>query len=484
MATDITAARRTERDLRDAVQRMRQAERTAHVGHWRHDVRTGEFEPSDELLRIVGAPPGAAGEDVEKYVHPDDRARRRRLFEQVLAGKPYTGHEWRAIRPDGAVRYLSGSAEPVFDGAGNVVAVFGVTQDVTERAEALQAARESSEQYRALVENMLEGFAYCRMVYDAEGRPDDFVYLSVNPAFYRLTGLTDAVGKRVTELIPTIKESTPELLEVYGRVAATGEPAEFDIDFTPIDRWLHVSASRPREGEFVAFFTDVTERKKAELDLQESEERFRSLFELSPLAVFFGRPDGGITAANSVACKMLGYTEEQFVAAGRFGVLDPDDPRLGPALEDRSRTGRVQGVELTAVRKGGERFPVEVDSILVGTDPPHSFVMMRDITERKRMEEDLRRSEAEARETVARLSRAQALGRMGDWEWDVDSGEVRWSEEIYRIYGVPAEFETTFATITAMTHPDDGDRNLRQAQAIIDDPDRFCRGAEVPHRAP
>ena len=98
MATDITAGRRTERDLRDAVQRMRQAERTARVGHWRHDVRTGKLEPSDELLRIVGAPPGAADADAEEFVHPDDRAQRRRYFEQVLAGKPYTGHEWRAIR--------------------------------------------------------------------------------------------------------------------------------------------------------------------------------------------------------------------------------------------------------------------------------------------------------------------------------------------------------------------------------------------------
>ena len=88
------------------------------------------------------------------------------------------------------------------------------------------------------------------------------------------------------------------------------------------------------------------------------------------------------------------------------------------------------------------------------------------------MEEELRRSEAEARGTVERLSRAQRLGRMGDWEWDVATGEVRWSEEIYRIYGVASDFETTFATIVPMTHPDDNDRNLRDAQAIIDDPGR------------
>ena len=182
------------------------------------------------------------------------------------------------MRPDGAIRHLVGSAEPVFDGAGNVVAVFGVTQDVTARAEALRASRESAEQYRALLENMLEGFAYCRMVYDEEGRPDDFVYLAVNPAFSRLTGYTDVEGRRVTEVIPTIKELNPEIFEVYGGVAATGEPAEFDIDFAPIGKWLHVSATRPGEGEFVAFFSDVTERVEAERLARESEERLhRSL---------------------------------------------------------------------------------------------------------------------------------------------------------------------------------------------------------------
>ena len=91
MAADITRWRRTERDLRDAVQRMEQAERTAHIGHWRHDVRTGVLEPSEELLRIVGATPGATTDDAESYVHPDDREERRRVFEQVLDGAALLG---------------------------------------------------------------------------------------------------------------------------------------------------------------------------------------------------------------------------------------------------------------------------------------------------------------------------------------------------------------------------------------------------------
>ena len=137
---------------------------------------------------------------------------------------------------------------------------------------------ESGDEYRLLFDGMMEGFAHCRMLYDDQGRPDDFEYLRVNPAFARLTGIEQAEGRRVTEVIPTIRQETPELLEIYARVAETGEPAEFDIDFTPLDKWLHVAVSRPREGEVVSFFFDVSEREGAVLLARESEERLhRSL---------------------------------------------------------------------------------------------------------------------------------------------------------------------------------------------------------------
>lgn len=96
--------------------------------------------------------------------------------------------------------------------------------------------------------------AACRMLYDHEGRPDDFVYLAVNPAFERLTGLNDVAGKRVTEVFPTIKAETLEVLETYGKVARTGAPAEFEIDFTPLGLRFHVSAVRPEADHFMAVF--------------------------------------------------------------------------------------------------------------------------------------------------------------------------------------------------------------------------------------
>jgi PAS domain S-box-containing protein len=115
---------------------------------------------------------------------------------------------------------------------------------------------------------MLEGFASCKMLFDDRGRPADWVYLAVNQAFERLTGLNNIVGKRVTEAIPGIKESQPELFEIYGRVASTGEPEKFEIYFKPLQMWLNIKAYSPAKENFVAIFEDITGRKRAEETLR------------------------------------------------------------------------------------------------------------------------------------------------------------------------------------------------------------------------
>jgi len=126
-----------------------------------------------------------------------------------------------------------------------------------------EALRESEKRYHSLFENMLNGFAYCRMLYDDSGKPADFVYLDVNKAFEKLTGLKDVVGKRVTEIIPGIRELSPEVFEIYGRVAMTGRPEKFELYFRPLSAWLSVSAYSIEKYHFTAIFEDVTESKRA-----------------------------------------------------------------------------------------------------------------------------------------------------------------------------------------------------------------------------
>ena len=120
-----------------------------------------------------------------------------------------------------------------------------------------------------LFDNMLEGYAYCRMLYDDNGHPDDFVYLGVNPAFATLTGLSDVLGKRVTEIIPGIKESNPEIFVTYGRVAREGSHEHFEIEIPQLSLELRVTVFQPERDHFVAVFDDISARKRAERELEE-----------------------------------------------------------------------------------------------------------------------------------------------------------------------------------------------------------------------
>src|SRR5664280_23074 len=149
--------------------------------------------------------------------------------------------------------------------------------NITESKNAELKLIESEELFRKLFENMLNGFAYCKMIYE-EGHPPDFLYLNVNESFSALTGLKDVIGKKASEAIPGIQEADLELLERYGRVAMTGQPEVFETWVEALKMWFSISVYSPEREYFVAVFDVITARKVAERDLLASEERYRNIF--------------------------------------------------------------------------------------------------------------------------------------------------------------------------------------------------------------
>ncbi len=126
---------------------------------------------------------------------------------------------------------------------------------------------ESETNFRLLFEHMNEGFAYCEMIYDKDLNPWDFVYIETNQAFEELTGLKKVIGKKVTEILPEIKETHPELFALYGNVAKTGKPEKTELYFKPLSIWFSLSVYSPKKGYFVAVFDNITKRKKSEEEL-------------------------------------------------------------------------------------------------------------------------------------------------------------------------------------------------------------------------
>lgn len=125
-------------------------------------------------------------------------------------------------------------------------------RDITERKRVEELLRTSEERYHSLFENMLDGLAYCRMIFE-DRRPKDFIYLEVNNAFEKLTGLKNVVGKSVTEIIPGIKESNLEMFEIYGRVAQTGQPERFEIYIEQLKAWLAISVYSTKKDALLPF---------------------------------------------------------------------------------------------------------------------------------------------------------------------------------------------------------------------------------------
>ncbi len=273
--------------------------------------------------------------------------------------------------------------------------------------EALRAERDacckSSERYRALFGSMIEGFGLAEIVLDEQGRPYDYRLLEVNEAFGRLTGFPPHVaeGKTARELVPGVE---PLWIETYGRVALTGEPARFEAYAEGLGKWFEVFAYRTAPDQFAHLFTNITERKRAEQTLRESEARYRQ--QAIELETIYGQAPVGLCVFDTG----LRFQRVNQRMAEINGV--PIESQLGravrevvPALADQAEqvarkileTGEpVLNVEIsgeTAAHPGVERFWIE--NWLPLKDEAGNIwginVMAEEVTERKRLEETHRR---------------------------------------------------------------------------------------------
>jgi PAS domain S-box-containing protein len=264
-----------------------------------------------------------------------------------------------------------------------------------------QAALEISEaRYRGLFENMAEGCAYHRMIFE-NGKPTDYIFLSVNESFKSLTGLKDVVGKRVSDVIPGFIESDAELFAIYARVATTGKPEKFERYVEAMKSWYHISVYCPEREYFVAMFDVITERKNAEFALRKSEDLFSKAFKGSPLAmVITSMVDRRIIDVNEAFEAITGYSRSE--AVGRdfrsFGLfLDLD--AMGEAMRAARILGSYHGMEFALRTKSGQcrtgRLSAETVDI---AGELCALTIAEDISERKLSEEALRLSEERFRQ--------------------------------------------------------------------------------------
>jgi PAS domain S-box-containing protein len=353
---------------------------------------------STEELKSL-SPLGVAG-----LIYDEDKAVFFSRLENHIHGEPsHASLEFRAVRKNGSIVWLEAFASRI-EYMGQA-AVQGMFLDIDERKKAQEIVKKSEEEYSALFENMIDGFSYCKMMFNEKGKPNDFVYLQVNDAFERITGLKrDAIiGKKATEAIHGIIEANPELFEIYERVVFTGKKEKFELFFKSLNFWLNISVYSPAKGHFAAVFEDITERKKAEKALIESESRYRLLADNTRDVIWTTDLEGHCTYISPSVLQLRGYSVEEAMKQSMLEALTPSSAQL--MLEGMRRfqeTGEIASncFELENTCKDGSTVWVEANLTILRNsngEPESILGVNRNITERKKTERALSDSEEKFR---------------------------------------------------------------------------------------
>ena len=322
-------------------------------------------------------------------VWPKEFAERYRADDQevIKNGKRKTVEEPLADK-EGKTLFIETIKTPVFNHRGEAIGTVGISRDVTERKRIEQDLRKSEMYYRSLFENMIQGYAYCKVLFK-NNEPRDCICLNVNKSFEKLTGLKNVIGRSLTDVIPGIRESHPEILEIYGRVALGGISENFEVYLDTIG-WLSISVYSPEKGYFIAVFDNITSRKEAEITLKESEERFRNLFENSTDLIQAISPDGHILYVNPSWCSTLGYSKEEAINRPLFDIIHPGVVQHCMKIFQHLMTeeGNAEKITATLIAKDGKLITIEGNCSCKFRDgrPLVATGIFRDITKQKQME--------------------------------------------------------------------------------------------------
>jgi PAS domain S-box-containing protein len=331
-------------------------------------------------------------QQIEKMIHPEDRSLFFKSFEDRLKGKNVPSHyEFRALRKDGNVIWLEISAGLIeYNGR---LAVQGIFTDITERKKAEEAVRESEEKLRAIFEAAVDGIAYI----DTSGK-----VVAVNKRLMEMMGygVNETVGRNIAELGDIDSEDLQRVLKAMEEVVATGKSVkDFEVtlirkDGSRVRTEISTGIVR-REGKVVGITTtirDITERKKVEQALKESEEKYRGLVELAPDGIVAVNVEGIITSANRSFLALVGYDSAEEIVGKPFTELMTmrmdDIPKFQGMFKSLMKGESPSPSEFLYVRRDGTSLWAEVHPGLMIKDgyPVGVQAIMRDVSERKNTE--------------------------------------------------------------------------------------------------
>ena len=342
----------------------------------------------------------------------------------VAENRPIPPMELEVLLPSGKRWFAEASGAPILDPEGNVVGGVAITMDITERKKAeaklketldnlekivkerteeLEIAfnllKESENKYRSLFDNMTEGFTLYKVILDFEGNLKDLCYVEINKASEKIIGLPRGriVGKMRKHLFP---QTNPIYMESITKTISTGQSQISEWYSLVTNTWFETNSYVPNPGYIAIIFRDITERKKAEENIQ----ALANAVESSNDAIITESLDGIIESWNMGAKKIYGYSAEEILGKD-VSLLEPDDLKeeIKQLIEKTKQEEEIQHYETLRLKKDGIVINVSITLSPI-FDSSGKFVAIscigRDITEGKEAEEKLRESEEKYRNIV------------------------------------------------------------------------------------
>lgn len=408
---DITEQKRAEAALRENERLFSESQKAAHIGSYETDLVSRTWKASTELYEIAGID-AAYPHTLEGWsgiIHPDYRENIYEYHLQVEAGRKRFDHEYKISRIDsGEERWVHGLGEIEYDHQLNPVRMIGTIQDITARKRVEEALRESEEIYRALFENT----GTSMILID-----EDMTIRMANEEFARNTGYSsDEINGHMkwTEIAhPNDRKRMIEQHQLRRQKQGAGM-TEYEFQYITKtgdlrDTLLTIQLV-PGTNTSVASHIDITDRKQAEKKLKNSEEKFRTLAESTPVAIMMHQGDRWIYA-NRAAMELSGYTEEELYEMLFWNLAHPDFRDFLKQTGWNRQKGMIvpREYEFKFITKNGiEKWGSLTGNPIQYEEKPTALITVTDITARKIAEDEKTKLEAQ----LQQAQKLESIGRL------------------------------------------------------------------------